>query len=88
MVLSWHGGIGRRKGLKIPRWKHHESSNLFASIKTYKIKSKGEITMNQTEKLALLKERYNRLKDNPKDLKAGGTVRKLKRQIRNMEASM
>ena len=44
--------------------------------------------MNQTEKLALLKERYNRLKDNPKDLKAGGTVRKLKRQIRNMEASM
>ena len=44
--------------------------------------------MNQTEKLALLKDRYNRLKDNSKDLKAGGCVKKIKRQIKNMEASM
>ena len=41
--------------------------------------------MNKTEKLSLMKDRYNRLKDNPKDLKAGGCVRKLLRQIRNME---
>lgn len=44
--------------------------------------------MNQTEKLALLKDRYNKLKDNPKDIKAGGILRKLKRQIRNMEATI
>lgn len=44
--------------------------------------------MTQTEKLNLLKDRYNRLKDNPKDIKAGGTLRKLRRQIRNMETSM
>lgn len=44
--------------------------------------------MTQTEKLALLKDRYNRLKDNPKDIKSGGCLRKLRRQIRNLEGSM
>ena len=44
--------------------------------------------MTKEQTLALLKDRYNRLKENPKDLKAPGCVRKLKRQIRNMEASM
>jgi len=41
--------------------------------------------MTKAEKLLLLQDRYNRLKDSPKNLKAGGTVRKLKRQIKNME---
>lgn len=41
--------------------------------------------MTKLEKLNLMKDRYNRLKDNPKDLKAPGCVRKLKRQIRKME---
>jgi hypothetical protein len=44
--------------------------------------------MTQTEKLALMKDRYNRLKENPKDLKSPGCVRKLLRQIRNLEASI
>lgn len=44
--------------------------------------------MTKEQTLAILKDRYNRLKDNPKDLKAGGCVRKLKRQIRNLETSM
>ncbi len=41
--------------------------------------------MTKSEKLALMKDRYNRLKENPKDLKAPGCVRKLLRQIRLME---
>ena len=41
--------------------------------------------MTSNEKLALMKDRFNRLKDNPKDIKAGGVVRKLRRQIRNLE---
>ncbi len=41
--------------------------------------------MTKTDKLNLMKDRYNRLKDNPKDIKAGGVVRKLRRQIRNLE---
>ena len=44
--------------------------------------------MTNTERLALLKDRYNKLKDNPKDLKAGGCLRKLRRQIKNLETSM
>jgi hypothetical protein len=41
--------------------------------------------MTKSEKLLLMKDRYNRLKENPKDLKSGGAVRKLRRQIRNLE---
>ena len=44
--------------------------------------------MTKEQKLNLMKDRYNRLKENPKDLKAPGCVRKLKRQIRNLEDSM
>ena len=33
---SWwaSGGIGRRTGLKIPRWQHHESSILSSPIRS------------------------------------------------------
>ena len=41
--------------------------------------------MTKLEKLSLIKDRYNRLKENPKDLKSPGAVKKLLRQIRNME---
>jgi len=41
--------------------------------------------MIKTEKLALIKDRYNKLAGTPKNVKAPGVVRKLARQIRNME---
>ena len=44
--------------------------------------------MTKEQTLALMKDRYNRLKDNPKDIKSGGCLKKLKRQILNMEAEM
>lgn len=44
--------------------------------------------MNEYEKLALMKERYNKLKESPKCLKSSGCVRKLKRQIAKMEMNV
>ena len=41
--------------------------------------------MTKEQKLALMKNRLATLADSPKNLKSGGCVRKLKRQIRNME---
>lgn len=41
--------------------------------------------MSKQEKLALVKDRYNRLMGTPKNIKSGGVLRKLIRQIRNME---
>lgn len=41
--------------------------------------------MSKEEKLALLKNRLNTLEGNPKNIKCGGVVRKLRRQVRNME---
>ena len=41
--------------------------------------------MTNTEKLILMKSRYNKLKETDKNIKSGGVVRKLRRQIRNME---
>ena len=40
--------------------------------------------MNKEQKLALMKNRLIILEGSPKNLKSGGCVRKLKRQIRNM----
>ena len=41
--------------------------------------------MSKQEKLALVKDRYNRLAGTYKNIKSGGVLRKLARQIRNME---
>lgn len=41
--------------------------------------------MNKENKLALLKDRYNKLYGSPKNIKSSGVVRKIARQIRNME---
>ena len=41
--------------------------------------------MNEAAKLALMRERLKKLEDNPKNLKSGGVVRRLKREIRNAE---
>ena len=41
--------------------------------------------MSKQEKLALVKDRYNRLTGTLKNIKSGGVLRKLARQIRNME---
>lgn len=41
--------------------------------------------MTKEEKLALTKERKNKLSQSPKNIKCGGVLKKLTRQIRNME---
>lgn len=41
--------------------------------------------MTKNEKLILMKDRYNRLNGSSKNIKSSGVVRKLRRQIRNME---
>lgn len=41
--------------------------------------------MTNKEKLALVRNRYNQLSNNPKNIKSGGVLRKLRRQIRNLE---
>ena len=41
--------------------------------------------MKKTEKLNLMKNRLNTLEKNPKNLKCGGTVRALRREVRNLE---
>lgn len=44
--------------------------------------------MTKEQTLALKRNRLQKLESSPKNIKAGGTVRKLRRQIRNLEASM
>ena len=41
--------------------------------------------MSKEQRLALMKNRLSTLKGSPKNVKSEGCVRKLKRQIRNME---
>lgn len=41
--------------------------------------------MTKNEKLILMKDRYNKLYGSAKNIKCPGVVRKLRRQIRNME---
>lgn len=41
--------------------------------------------MTKEEKLALMKNRKNKLNESPKNIKCGGALKKLTRQIRNME---
>ena len=42
--------------------------------------------MTREEKLMIMKNRYSKLAGSPKNIKCPGTVKKLKRQIRNMES--
>lgn len=42
--------------------------------------------MTKEQKLALMKNRLSTLEGSPKSIKCPGVVRKLRRQIRNMEA--
>ena len=41
--------------------------------------------MNTEQRLALMKNRLTTLKGSPKNIKSGGCIRKLSRQIRNLE---
>lgn len=41
--------------------------------------------MTKVEKLALIKDRYNKLAGTPKNVKSTGVVRKSARQIRNLK---
>ncbi len=42
--------------------------------------------MNRESKLALMKDRLSRLSRSEKNIKCGGVLRRLKRDIRNLEA--
>ena len=42
-------------------------------------------TITKEQKLNILKDRYNKLVNKPINIKCGGVLRKLERQIRNME---
>ena len=44
--------------------------------------------MNETITLALKKDRLNKLVENGKNVKSGGVVRRLRREIRNLERSI
>ena len=44
--------------------------------------------MTKEQKLALMKEKVNKLQNTPKNLKCPGVLRKLRRQVRNLESSM
>lgn len=41
--------------------------------------------MTKEQKLMILKDRYNKLAESPKNIKSPGVRRKLERQIRNLE---
>ena len=41
--------------------------------------------ITKEQKLAMLKDRLKKLNGSPKNIKCGGVVRKLSRQIRNLE---
>ena len=41
--------------------------------------------MTKEQKLAMMKDRLSVLEQNPKNVKCPGVVKKLRRQIRNME---
>lgn len=43
--------------------------------------------MNRENKLALMKDRFARLGRDSKNVKCGGVIRRLKRDIRNLENS-
>lgn len=42
--------------------------------------------MTKEQKLAILKDRYNKLVESPKNLKSKGVINKIARQIRRAEA--
>ena len=44
--------------------------------------------MTKTDKLTIMKDRFNRLSNSPKDIKCPGVLQKLARQIRNLESSL
>jgi len=44
--------------------------------------------MTKVEKYNLTVERYNKLKESPKNIKCGGVLKKLRRQIRHMETEL
>ena len=48
----------------------------------------GETTMTKLEQLNLKKERLNRLQNSTKSIKCPGVVRRLRREVKNLETSM
>ena len=54
-------------------------------VNHYNISQKEKINMNKEQKLAIMKDRYNKLKENGKNIDSAGVLKKLARQIRNLE---
>lgn len=50
-----------------------------------KTRERNKYKMTNTEKLVLMKNRYKKLAGSDKNIKSGGVLRKLRRQIRNLE---
>lgn len=44
--------------------------------------------MSSNEKYNLMKDRINKLENRSQNIKSGGVLRKLRRQIRNMEQTL
>lgn len=44
--------------------------------------------MTNSERLAIMKDKLNRLENSSKDIKCPGVVQKIRRQIRNLEKSL
>ena len=44
--------------------------------------------MTTQDKIAILKDKINRLENSPKDIKCPGVLQKLHRQLRNLEKSL
>lgn len=44
--------------------------------------------MTTEQKLAIMKDKLNKLENSPKNIKCPGVVRKLTRQVRNLENSL
>lgn len=50
------------------------------------LKTRGEKKMNKTDKIAIMKDRYNKLKNKKINEKCSGVLRKLTRQLRSLNA--
>lgn len=44
--------------------------------------------MTKSDKLNIMKDRYNKLSNSPKNIKCPGALKKLGRQIRNIESTL
>ena len=81
----------QKEQVGVAQWREHRVSTpqvVGSSPTVYSIYNRKESYMTKEEKLALMKDRYNRLSSSPKNIKCGGVLRRLSRQIRNLEKGL